>query len=259
MARGQLRERYVQRVATAWVAGQYEGRDGVAGVATRLEAVVRPDSPHGRGRADGLVVVQHQDGTIWTIAIEAKSSRTLVNLSASLDDDPWLLRGCGAGLVGAIVGGVIGWAIAGWLLATLFAVVGFVALGLGYLKLTENHQHYRFADAVTQVRRYPANERWVAISTDAYNRLGRRLQATGANLQDRVREQCRRDRIGLLRVSSGEQVVVVEEARPAATPRPLPDYLGCYVRGEQLRQTLREGRREQAAVQEAASQSQGVE
>lgn len=242
MARGQLRERYVQRVATAWVAGRYEGRDGVAGVATRLEAVVRPNSPHGRGRADGLVAVQYQDGAIWTIAIEAKSSRTIVNLTEYAADEAWVLHGGTVGLVGASVGGVAGWLLWGWLAAVILAVAGFVALGLGYLKLTEDHRHYRRVDVVAQVYRYPADERWVALSTDAYNRLDPDLRA-------RLADQCRRSGIGLIRVSAGEQVTSVEEARPVATPRPSPDELSCYIQGEQLRQALREGRGERAPGQ----------
>lgn len=235
MARGHLREQHVQRIATEWLAEHCRQRTASVAVEPLLEAGVSHGSRYGRGRADGLIAARLEDGSIHTIAIEAKSRRTLFNLAEYSSDDPWLLHGLLVGALGAFAGAVVGWFGGSLLVGILLAVTGFVALGLGYLKLTEDHQRYKVIDAVTQVQRYPANERWIAISTDALNALRQ-------GLQDQLCSQCERAGVGLLRVSFATSVTVLKPAVSQATPTQLRDYLQCYARGDAVRQRILQSR-----------------
>ena len=71
----------------------------------------------------------------------------------------------------------------------------FVAAAFAYLFMTAQHARYRLIDVIRQVKRYPANEQWVAVSADAYISLA-------DDLQDALHTDCRREGIGLLRVRS---------------------------------------------------------
>ena len=91
---------------------------------------------------------------------------------------------------------------------------------------------------IAQVNRYPANDRWIAISTDAYNQLGAEGEA--------LHRDCHKQGIGLLRVSSGGKVTILS----CPTPQPLPngynDFLSCYAGEKAMRNEL-----EAAAVEPA--------
>jgi hypothetical protein len=84
---------------------------------------------------------------------------------------------------------------------------------------------------IHQVKRYPANEQWLAISSDAYNQLTHDGQA-------KLRADCRRDGIGLLRVSAGARVTILETTTPKSTPYGLPDFLALYARENDIRRKL---------------------
>lgn len=230
MGKGRLRERTVQKIATSWIADRYQQASPEARVAWELEAVVRRDANHGSGRADGLVAVRRPDDTVYTIAIEAKSSRTLDQLKEYSNDDPWIVHGLIAGIAGMVGGGILGANGGMWFLAVIGAVVGFIVAGLGYLKLTETHQWYRLIDAVAQVQRYPANERWVAISADAYNQLS-------IDIQQQLQNKCHQQGVGLLIISTAKVVTQIEPRVFKASGKPV-DYLGCYTRAGHIRNRL---------------------
>lgn len=92
MPRGRLNEKYVQQVAVYWLASHYESEFNVLAVVPETEVRVQTKSKLGFGRADGLVSSLLPDGTVYTAALEAKSARTLVNVSPWYDDTQWLLH-----------------------------------------------------------------------------------------------------------------------------------------------------------------------
>src|SRR4051795_7964164 len=104
------------------------------------------------------------------------------------------------------------------------------------LTLTREHSRYRLVDVIKQVKGYPADEQWVAVSTDAYNLLD-------SEWQEVLRAACQREGIGLLRVRSATHVELLETPRPRR-PRKVSKqhgvFLACYSRSNVIRQKLRD-------------------
>jgi hypothetical protein len=182
--------------------------------------------------ADGLVASLMPDGTVHTAALESKSARTLPSIMLRYGDGQWLLHALVAGLLGMVVAGSLGWFFSEtWLSRWILPVVAFFAVGFAYLLLTQEHARYRLIDVVRQVKRYPANEQWIAVSADAYNELD-------AALQDALLTDCRREGLGLLRVRSAGQVTLMEKPQSRTPPKGLDDFLTCYARSDVIRRKL---------------------
>lgn len=229
MPRGRLNEKHVQRVAVDHLTLHYQARDDALAVVGEIETVVRAGIKAGSGRADGLVVSQRRDGTIYTAALEAKSSRTLLNISPWYDDERWILHAILAGGFGILAAILAGWYVGSWIWMSIFTVVGFFGVGFAYLLVTREHNRYRLIDVVQQVKRYPANEQWIAISSDAYNLLGPQ--------QETLRLCCRREGIGLLQVRSINSAQHLEAARPRVNKKRM-EFLEFYARSDIIRRKL---------------------
>jgi hypothetical protein len=227
-----LDERYVQHTAVNWLVTYYQEQPGVRGVIAATEAVVHPQTRFGFGRADGLIAVHGADGRIRTVAMEAKSAKTLFNLGLWHSDDSWVDHALAAGGIGGgfalWVGWLLGIGVWTWLLAlAVFALSGFL-----YLWLADGHPRHRRVDVIQQVKSYPAHERWVAISSDA-------LDLMEPAAQGELRAVCRREGIGLIQVEPAGEVVLHEVARPRWVLPGSGDPLSRYARGERIRNQLR--------------------
>ncbi len=231
MPRGRLNEKYVQRTAVNWLESHYRAQQDVQGVIGEMEVGVRSKSELGSGRADGLIVAQRTDGKIHTASLEAKSSRTFFNIVPTYKDEKWLLHAILVGLIGLLVARYVGWLLNGWFWVWIFPVLVFIAVAFAYLIVTYDVRHYRLIDVIAQVKRYPADERWIAISTDVYNRLNEN--------QETLRRDCQREGIGLIRVSGGELVNCLEIPKMHRLPKGYNDFLVCYAREKLLRNKLR--------------------
>lgn len=229
MPRGRLSEKHVQQVALKKLALHYQARNDTQAVVAETETVVRAEITVGSGRADGLVVSQRHDGAIYTAALEAKSSRTLLNISPWYDDERWVLHALTAGGLGMLIAVLAGWYVGSWLWASVFTIVGFFGAGFAYLLLTQEHSRYRLIDVIQQVKRYPADERWIAVSADAYNLLG--------SQQETLHICCQREGIGLLQVRSINSVKRLETPRPRTSKRHV-EFLEFYARSGIIRRKL---------------------
>jgi len=107
--RGRLSEKHVQRVALDQLDLYYRSRIDVQDVVAEKEVVVRAGIKAGSGRADGLIVSRLRNGTIYTAALEAKSSRTLLNVSPWYDDERWVLHALTAGGLAILPAMLAGW------------------------------------------------------------------------------------------------------------------------------------------------------
>lgn len=195
-----------------------------------MEAVVsRGASKDGNGRADGLVAMQHGDGSITTAALEAKSSRTRKNVKP-IDSTAW-----GRDAILLVVGSIVLASITGYVLGSWlwFGGVGLTLLiaSLVYATVT-THPHYYFSvDVIAQVKRYPANEHWIALPKDLYTALT-------PEAQERLKHRCQGEGIGLLVVSRNNKVSIETHAVAHRTPRHHADLLECYVAAAAMRQEL---------------------
>jgi hypothetical protein len=232
MPRGRLNEKHVQRVALEWLASYYADKVGVQAVYAEMETVISANCKLGSGRADGLVASLMPDETVYTAALEAKSARTLPNIMLRYGDMQWLLHALIAGLIGMVVAGSIGWFLSdSWWLRWIVPPVAFFAASFAYLLLTTEHARYRLIDVVQQVKRYPANEQWIAVSADAYSELV-------TSLQEALLTDCRNEALGLLRVRSTNQVTPLEKPQPRPRSKGLRDFLACYARSDVIRRKL---------------------
>jgi hypothetical protein len=233
MPSGNLSERYVKKAAVNWLLDYYKQQPNVQVVISETEVRIKSNTKFGSGRADGLIVAKLLDGTIHTASVEAKSSKTLFNLSAFYEDDKWLLHAILVGVIGLILAGIIGWFIGGWFWVWAFPLLVFILTGFAYLLVTADFSHYRPVDVIAQVRRYPANEQWIALSTDVYNQLGTEGQRI-------LHKDCQKKGIGLMRISSGGKVISLEIPKPQNLPKGYKDFLTCYARAEIIQKRLQE-------------------
>jgi hypothetical protein len=233
MPRGRLTESYVQGAALAWLAGYYAALPDVQAVIHRQEVVVRGGRKQRRGRADGLVIMQRAGHSPYVAALEAKSSKTFSALLAIDPDERYIRPACLAGLAGLLLAGGIGWSIGGWFWQWAFPLLMFLLIGFAYLTITLYSERYKQTDVIAQVRRYPANEQWIALSTDSWNQVNLRSTAT-------LHADCRKQGIGLLRVSAGSRVKPIEYPQANRVPKGTSDFLVCYAREQALRKLLKE-------------------
>ena len=77
MLRRGRKESSVQTAAIDWLHHHYYNeRAGIIKVSSRREARLKRNHRRYRGRADGLIAARSQDGTIYVASIEAKSTKT---------------------------------------------------------------------------------------------------------------------------------------------------------------------------------------
>lgn len=185
----------------------------------------------GRGRADGLVAWLTSNGTIGTAALEAKSSRTLSHIAFGYLDGRLLLHALTAGAIGLLLAGAGGWLVGTWFWMWVFPIVVFLTAGFAYLLFAQEYSQYRATSVVRQVKRYPADELWIAISADAHNKLF-------TEEQDTLLAECKKKGIGLLRVQSAKSIKVLEYPQRQKLPKGPDNFLSCYSRSKAIRQEL---------------------
>jgi len=235
MARGHLREKTVQGKALEWLENNYRNGGDFVDSKSKLEARVRKDKKLGsNGRADGLIVLKRKDGSLHTISLEAKSSRLLATLTGHYLDEKWLLHACLVGLLFSLILVLVGWNSWAWIWLIVGSVLTFFVTGFIFLLITQEHRWYRGVDVIAQVKRYPANEQWIVLSTDVYNQLKTKRQ----DEQDKLIQACRENGIGLLTVSAGNKIKLMIQPKTKKVPKGYRDFLVCYHAEKALRHQL---------------------
>lgn len=225
--KGSQRERTVVRVAAEELQAVLRRRLGTGRVHYWTECKVRLASKRFRGRADAVVAGVLENGSVYTVCIEAKSRRTLHAIRGRAGCVAQFLL---AGTVGGALGAITWWQIRGiWGVAA--CGVTFLVSGLAALWLLERSRFFSSRAAVLdQVARYPGNERWLAIAQDALDRSPHAL--------DDLRADCQAAGVGLLGITRRGGSFVYHEATPDRDPG---DMMSEYLRGEGMRQELMSG------------------
>ncbi|MBX3050671.1 MAG: hypothetical protein KF753_04295 [Caldilineaceae bacterium] len=231
MPRGKLNEKYVQETANAWLLRELSNQTDVCAATCRAEVRLNPSIVKYFGRADGLVAILKQSGEIYTASLEAKSSRTWKSISASYSDRKWAFHILTVGILCLILGIYLGTLIDNtlwfWVLAIAIPLIGMFV----YTLITAENKAYRTTGVIDQIRKYPANEQWIALSTDLFNRL------SDGNRQLLLKD-CRAYNIGILCVSPGRKVRCVFQPLRKTTIGLSENHLASYASGGAIHREL---------------------
>lgn len=218
MARRGLSETYVTEAALLHLERIYRTQRHALSVQRKTEAWIRAKRGR-RYRADGLVIWVTPDGEIRTASLEAKSRRTKQNVKVRYANGLWLLQG----LLFASVVGLLCWRVTmgmdHWALKWFIPFAAAIGAGLAELAISAE-LGFKSLDIVRQIRRYPADEQWLALSGDLYNHLG---ETDHRELQ----RYCHRYGLGIMVVKRQHQVTIERYAR-SKKHRPKNGFLGYY-------------------------------
>lgn len=201
-----MAETSVQAKALDYLSDRYRGR--AKGGKLFAQAEVRTKREHGSKRADGLLAFKHWLWGVYVVSLEAKSFKTLPAIKPRLDRRRYVMNTLRAALLISILSGAFfflyKWDDGFW----QFIVPGgtFLLAAVVYATLTRKHYGHYSLRVIDQIEQYPADERWLAFSEDAFEALPD-LQ------QKQLTRICRHHGVGLLTVRADGRVKRLARAR----------------------------------------------
>lgn len=197
-----LLESTVQNTALKFLSAHYGGLTGRRKMYAKTE--VRVKRKYGSKRADGLLVYKHWLWGIYVVSMEAKSFKTLPAMKPKFDA-LFFLKNCVK--AGAVICIVSGGAFALYkqdsgLMQYMIPMNAFLVGTLLYGVLTFTNYSHKIVSVVRQVMQYPANEQWLAFSTDS-------LQKMGSRDLRHLRKICKARGIGILEVDGKRNVNIL--------------------------------------------------
>ena len=192
---------------------------------------VRTHKRYGGNRADGLIAYRHPIMGERTISMEAKSFKTLAALKPIRSKRLFIKNCITAGLAVAIAVTILFTYILSPELHISLGLFGamFAFSSLGYGWMSRKDYRHKVAGVLQQIRKYPANARWVAISRDSYNRLT-------IEDQDHFKQLCKHDAIGIVIVENTNKAEII--IKPRWTLDRVTPYLDVYASEEKIRQKI---------------------
>ena len=193
-----LTERYVQEKALSFLKHFYCEKNPDKIIFAKSEVVTTYRKKI--GRADGLLAFKQSKDYIYTISLEAKSHKTFDSLIRKSRDRLFLFI-LGFSFVSVAV---ISWITLGatvWWLKIIIALPVSIIISAALITVLEKKNKFDTHDIIQQVKRYPADEKWIAISKDAYNSYNKTENGL-------LISHARADGIGILVVSTSDKVVV---------------------------------------------------
>lgn len=201
-----LNEKYVQKIALSYLNQYYLSKFNCKSGFARKEVRTKKNK-----RADGLLCFCTDKHSSHTVSIEAKSHKTLNSLLPFWDDNKLGIHFFLTALL--VTAGVI-YIVNDfqWYWILLAAVASFFLAAVLYIFIVTflEPKGYKSLNVINQLRNYPANEQWVAISVDSFNltSLKENLFHNKTNAEILV-SQCRRNGIGLLLVNKRQAKIEI--------------------------------------------------
>ena len=110
----------VEARALAWLVERAQARSDALGVTSRRQARTTKKGTKTLGCADGLVASRLDDGYVYTTSLEAKSHKTLKDITPLYRNGLWLAHSVGAGILIFVIAAAIAyWAGGGWVVRWL--------------------------------------------------------------------------------------------------------------------------------------------
>lgn len=164
-----------------------------------------------KGIADGFLCFHSEKQNFHSVSIEAKSHKTLLNLKPYFEIinfiDHVLLFSLFFAIIPTLYFNQLQWY---WIIVLYLLFFITLFLLLGWIFNHAQPSFYKKVDVVNQVNRYPANEKWVTLSSDSVNLLKvRKAYIRGCSYENLV-NICKREGIGLLVVSQVSSQIILK-------------------------------------------------
>jgi len=224
-----LSELKVQKAAQKLLIRRYEGRSWGKRIFSQLE--VRTKKKHGGKRADGLLAFKHILWGEFVVSMEAKSFKTLNAIRPYKDHGSIILGSLKWGLYSVLGSGA---AIAFFrqdepLYKFGFPVLMFLIGGILYALLTHNRVCHQISNVIEQIRQYPGDHQWLAVSKDSLEKLSKRKRRL-------LKWTCKYQGIGIIVVNKREKARVW--VRPKWNWNWFQSYLPYYSREKMIRKAI---------------------
>lgn len=196
-----LTEKYVQDVSLDFLRRHYEDKYKPSKMFCRKEVVTKYKNK--KGRADGFIAFRNE-GRIYTVSLEAKSHKTLDTLFTKYNDFAPLSLGLIMLCVVSALTSLLLWKF-NWVIRFGISASAGIVSGIVFIRFIDKKAIFKKHGIIEQVRRYPANEQWIAFSKDAYNFFN---ETNDFELKMRAK----RYGIGIIVVNSGKKASIELEA-----------------------------------------------
>ena len=225
-----LAETTVQQTAVDYLETKYyDGKAKNRKIFAEIEVYTR--KKYGGKRADGLLAFKHWLWGTYVVSVEAKSYKTLGAIKP-FRDNALLIRNC-------IKAGFIFCVITGSFFALykmddgfwqyLLPLNTFILGGLIYGFVTRKSHRHKVVNVIQQVKQYPANEQWLALSQDSLNAISiekmKKLQTIAKN-----------QGIGIIVVKKKQQAEVL--LQPQMRWKWYKDFLIYYSKEKNIRESI---------------------
>lgn len=200
---GKVNEPYVHDTAMAYLKEHYRKKHLPEIIFSEMECVVLYRGR--RGRADGLLGFYMQDGKPFIVSIEAKSHKTISCLRTRFRENLFLMMKVLIFLLVSIISFLFLRHQVVWFRVFFSFLVG-IAMSKIINQLLINYKFFDTLQLLEQVKKYPGNEKWIALSSDMYRFYSLYRDET-------LFVKARRKGIGILTVSPGRRVHIILKPR----------------------------------------------
>ena len=224
-----LSELKVQKAAQKLLVRRYEGKSWGKQIFSQLEA--RTKQKHGGKRADGLLAFRHILWGEFVVSMEAKSYKTLDAIRPYKDHGSIILGSLKWGLYSVIGSGA---AIALirqelFLYKIIFPLLMFLLGAIVYALITHNRICHQISNVIEQIRQYPGDHQWLALSKDSLDKLSKKKRHL-------LKWTCKYQGVGIIVVNSREKAKVW--IRPKWNWNWFRSYLTYYSREKMIREAI---------------------
>jgi len=196
-----LSEIKVQKAAQKLLVRRYEGKSWGKKIFSQLEA--RTKQKFGGKRADGLLAFRHIIWGEYVVSMEAKSYKTLDAIRTYKDHGSILIGSLKWGIY-AVIGSGAGIAIFRqelFFFKVVFPLIMFLIGAILYALFTHNRVCHQISNVIEQIRQYPGDHQWLAVSKDSLDKLCKHKKR-------QLKWSCKHQGIGIILVNNREKAKV---------------------------------------------------
>jgi len=224
-----LSEIKIQKAAQNLLIRRYQGKSLGKRIFSQLEA--RTKQRYGGKRADGLLAFRHVLWGEFVVSMEAKSYKTLEAIRPYKDHGSIILGSLKWGLY-SVIGSGAAVAIVRqelFLYKVVFPLVMFFFGAILYAIVTHNRICHQISNVIEQIRQYPGDHQWLAVSQDSLDKLCKRKK-------HQLKWSCKYQGIGIIVVNKREKAKVL--VKPKRNWNWFRSYLPYYSKEKLIRATI---------------------